>query len=66
MSITPSKRECNVPECTVNINEICPEVLRAGIDQNGANGACISSCKAGFGEAAGGNRNCCSGGMAPW
>lgn len=67
MSITPSSEGCrNEPtggtgSCKANINEICPPLLRAGLDDNGANTLCLSSCAAGFGDTPAGNRACCDG-----
>lgn len=61
MSITPSVTSCRSPSCKANINEICPDVLRGGLDDNGANMMCMSGCKAEFGDTPAGNRACCNG-----
>lgn len=61
MSITPSAESCQAPSCKANINEVCPDVLRGGLDDNGANMMCMSSCKAEFGDTPAGNRACCDG-----
>ncbi|KAI9634241.1 thaumatin family-domain-containing protein [Dioszegia hungarica] len=62
MIILPTAPDCPKPDCPVNINAKCPGVLRTGLDQNGANLGCVSSCIRGFGQEKFGNRACCSGG----
>jgi hypothetical protein len=61
MVIRPSLPDCMAPSCPTNINEMCPPLLRTGIDQNGRNLGCIAACNAGFGQEKWGNRACCSG-----
>lgn len=61
MIILPTAPDCPKPDCPVNINAKCPGVLRTGLDQNGANLGCVSSCIRGFGQEKFGNRACCSG-----
>lgn len=61
MVITPSKSDCQAPACAVNLNPMCPPILRSGIDTAGNNYGCLSACGAGFGAEKFGNRDCCTG-----
>lgn len=61
LNIIPSISTCAEPQCQVNINALCPLVLRTSFDQKGVNLGCISHCKAGFGQEIYGNRACFTG-----
>ena len=61
LNILPSVKSCDQPQCQVNVNALCPALLRTGLDQNGVNYGCIAACNAGFGAEKFGNRACCTG-----
>ena len=61
LNIIPSQKSCTPPQCQVNINSLCPPLLRTGLDRNGLNYGCVSPCNAGFGDEKYGNRACCTG-----
>ncbi|KIR56462.1 thaumatin family protein [Cryptococcus gattii Ru294] len=60
LNIIPSISTCTEPQCQVNINALCPPLLRTSLDQNGVNLGCIAPCNAGFGQEIYGNRACCT------
>ncbi|KIR29579.1 thaumatin family protein [Cryptococcus deuterogattii 99/473] len=62
LNIIPSVSSCAEPQCQVNINALCPPLLRTSLDQNGVNLGCIAPCNAGFGQEIYGNRACCTAG----
>ncbi|KAE8542310.1 hypothetical protein D1P53_001084 [Cryptococcus gattii VGV] len=64
LNIIPSISTCAEPQCQVNINALCPPLLRTSLDQNGVNLGCIAPCNAGFGQEIYGNRACCTGAYA--
>ncbi|WVQ79506.1 hypothetical protein IAT38_001605 [Cryptococcus sp. DSM 104549] len=64
LSIIPSIPSCPQPQCQVNINQLCPPLLRTSLDQDGVNLGCIAPCNAGFGQEIYGNRACCTGAYA--
>lgn len=61
LNIIPSISTCAEPQCQVNINALCPPLLRTSFDQKGVNLGCIAPCNAGFGQEIYGNRACCTG-----
>nr|KIR46999.1 hypothetical protein I312_03895 [Cryptococcus bacillisporus CA1280] len=60
LNIIPSISTCAEPQCQVNINALCPPLLRTSFDQKGVNLGCIAPCNAGFGQEIYGNRACCT------
>ncbi|EIW66392.1 hypothetical protein TREMEDRAFT_35226, partial [Tremella mesenterica DSM 1558] len=62
LNIYPSVTSCPAPQCQININALCPSILRSGLDSNGLNLGCMSACDVGLGGELYGNRACCSGG----
>ncbi|OXG81108.1 thaumatin family protein [Cryptococcus neoformans Gb118] len=64
LNIIPSISTCAEPQCQVNINALCPPLLRTSFDQNGVNLGCIAPCNRGFGQELYGNRACCTGAYA--
>jgi hypothetical protein len=61
MNIYPTLEHCFSPSCPLNINPLCPPLLRTSIDAEGKNLGCLTACNAGFGQETYGNRACCSG-----
>ncbi|AAW43473.2 conserved hypothetical protein [Cryptococcus deneoformans JEC21] len=64
LNIIPSISTCPQPQCQVNINVLCPPLLRTSLDQKGVNLGCIAPCNRGFGQELYGNRACCTGAYA--
>ncbi|TYJ56822.1 hypothetical protein B9479_002432 [Cryptococcus floricola] len=64
LNIIPSIESCPQPQCQVNLNLLCPAMLRTALDMNGVNLGCLTACNAGLGEETYGNRACCTGSYA--
>ncbi|ODO07056.1 hypothetical protein I350_04424 [Cryptococcus amylolentus CBS 6273] len=64
LNIIPSIASCPQPQCQVNINLLCPAMLRTALDMNGVNLGCLTACNAGLGQEMYGNRACCTGSYA--
>ncbi|WVQ75229.1 hypothetical protein IAR50_004841 [Cryptococcus sp. DSM 104548] len=61
LNIIPSIASCPQPQCQVNLNLLCPAMLRTALDMNGVNLGCLTACNAGLGQELYGNRACCTG-----
>ncbi|ODO00600.1 thaumatin family protein [Cryptococcus wingfieldii CBS 7118] len=64
LNIIPSIESCPQPQCQVNLNLLCPAMLRTALDMNGVNLGCLTACNAGLGQEMYGNRACCTGSYA--
>lgn len=64
ISVSSSDANCLPLDTNSYSNGNCPGHLRTGIDSKGINYACMTSCQAGWGGEAYGNRDCCTGACA--
>ncbi|CAE6357374.1 unnamed protein product [Rhizoctonia solani] len=55
---------CGYAECTVNLNQDCPDALKGPVDANGTVAACKSACLADLGGPPMNSPNCCTGRFA--